>query len=1037
MKQIMSNDRIIWGTKMNWRSSIVMLLILLFGLNVSGYSYNTKITLDLKDVSISSVIHESDIENQTNPQQAVKGVVTDETGMAMPGVNILIKGTDQGAVTDFDGNYQITVNTGDVIVFSYVGYVTQEITYSGQTSINVRLVEDASKLDEVVIIGYGTVTKEEITSAVVSVDAEEFNQGNVSSPAQLLQGKVAGLNIAKAGGDPNQPFSVRLRGLSTFGANSEPLVVIDGTIGGSIDSVDPSDIASINVLKDASAAAIYGTRGSSGVIIITTKSGGSGFSKPILEYNGYVAIESISNTINIANREEFLANGGADLGADTNWLDEVSSNGISLVNNLSFSNSTENGLNYRASINYRDVEGVLDGTGFDQFNARINVSQKLINDKLKLSSIISVTDRDANIGFAQALRYSLNFIPTAPVFENRTAGQLGRDPSLYGGYFETGVQDVYNPVAINTLNSRLEERKSFSGNFKAEYEVIEGLNLSALYSKEVRSTLGGEYFSSLSLFNGSAVNGSASRSLSESSTDLFELLVDYRVDANDFIIDFLGGYSFQQFDFQGFGATNTDFITNDVGFHNLGLGLGIDNNEANVYSYRSEAKLSAYFGRVNVNYKNMVFASASYRREASSRFGENNRWGNFWAVSGGVSVAQLIELPDFVDRLKLRGGYGVTGNEPAPLYAFLERLGKVGSGYVNGEFVPAIAPVSNPNPDLKWEEKGEFNIGLDFGLFDSKLSGSFDYFIRNTTDLLNTIPVPSPPNLFSTSLVNLGELETKGFEAQLNYMAVDNDNFSWDIGANFSTFESVLVNLNEQEDFVTHRGNLGDPGLNNTFVVRVAEGEEIGQIRAAVFAGYNDLGQTLVINQETGEATTERNIDRDGVVVGNGLPDFTFGINNSLKYKNFDLNFFLRGSVGHSLVNIQRAYFEHPSLTGRQNIVLTDNFNSNDTEQDAYHSGYVEKADFIRLDNATLGYNFDLKEKGALDNLRVYISANNLFTITNYSGADPEVRYSDPGPITIGDSRRAYGGDILVPGIDRRVTYLPTSAVTFGINVKF
>ena len=975
-------------------------------------------------------------QNMYSQDNTITGSVKDESGMPLPGASVLVKGTNNGTQTDFDGNFSIEVTKGESLSFSFIGMKTMTILIEDQTVLNITMEDDSNALDEIVIIGYGTVTKEEITSAVVVVDAEDFNQGNVNSPVQLLQGKVAGLNIGKAGGDPNQPFSVRLRGLSTFGANSQPLVVIDGIVGGSIEAVDPSDIASINVLKDASAAAIYGTRGSSGVIIITTKSG-TGYSKATVEYKGYVAIESISNTINVANREQFLANGGADLGADTNWLDEVSRDALSNVHNLSFSNSTQDGLNYRASINYRDVEGVLDGTGFDQFNARLNISQKFLDDKLKLTAIVAITDRDANIGFAQALRYSLNFIPTAPVFENRTADQLGRDPNLYGGYFETNVQDVFNPVAVNNLNTRLEGRKGFSGNFKVEYEIIEGLKLSTNYSKQVGTSLRGEYYSSTSIFNAaSGVNGKASRSIDENTSDLFEILADYNFKTNDFTFDVLGGYSFQQFDFQGFGASNTDFISDDVSFHNLGLGLGIDNKEAGMYSYREEAKLSAYFGRLNVNYKNIAFASASYRREASSRFGENNRWGDFWAASGGVNLTKVFEMTN-VDMLKIRAGYGVTGNEPAPLYAFLERLGRVGSGYVNGEFIPAVAPVSNPNPDLKWEEKAEFNIGIDFGFFDSKLSGSFDYFIRNTTDLLNTIPVPSPPNLFTSTLVNLGELETKGFEAQLNYLAVDKDDFSWDIGANFSTFKTTLVKLNNQEGFVQFRGNLGAPGLNNTNVIRVAEGEEIGQIRAAISAGYNDLGQTLVINQETGDPTTERNIDRDGVVVGNGLPDFTYGINNTLRYKNFDLNFFLRGVSGHSLVNIQRAYFEHPRLTGRLNIVITDNFNSEDTELEAYHSGHVEDASFLKLDNATFGYNFNLPEKGALSNIRIYVSGNNLFTITDYSGSDPEVRYADAGPINTGNPRVTYGGDILSPGMDRRATYFPTRTISFGINVKF
>ncbi len=972
-------------------------------------------------------------------ESTITGTVSDSNGVPVPGASVVIKGTKTGVATDFDGNYSISASPEDILAFSYIGYLGQEVSVGNQSIIDVSLEEDVAKLDEVVVVGYGTQKKEEITSAITKVDAEDFNNGNVNSPSQLLQGKVAGLNIAREGGDPNQPFTIRLRGLSTFGANSQPLVIIDGVIGGSINAVDPTDIESINVLKDAAAGAIYGTRGSSGVIIITTKSG-TGKTKAELEYNAYVAVESLANIIPIANREQFLANGGLDLGSDTDWLKETTRDAISNVHNIAFTSSTATGLSYRASINYRDLQGTTRGTGREQLNGRINVTQRLMNDRLKLTGIVSTTETKANLGFRQAPRYALTFNPTAPVFENRSAQDLGRDPNQFGGYFETGVQDVFNPVAINELAKREEDIRVLLMNFKADYEVVQGLTTSFNFSRQTTTTLGGEFFPSTAIFGGSGVNGRASRFANDDRSTLAEFTTTYSSSVGDFNYNILGGYSYQQFDFQGLSASNTDFITNEVGFDNLGLGLGINNQQANVGSGRSEAKLSAFFGRLNLNYKNTAFISTSIRSEESSRFGPNNRRGTFWAISGGLNLDQVFDV-EAVDLLKLRAGYGITGNEPVGRLEFLQRLGAVGQGFVNGQFVTAIGPVSNPNPDLKWEEKGEFNIGLDFALFDSKLSGSFDYFIRNTTDLLNSVDVPSPPNIFTRSILNLGELETKGLEFQVNYEAVANDNFTWDIGGNISTFETVLVNLNDQENFVLFEGNLGAPGLAGILPIIVEEGAELGQIRAGIFAGYNDAGQTLIINQETGEPTTERNIERDGVVVGNGLPDFTFGLNNSFKYKNWDLNFLLRGAVGHSLVNIPRAYWEHPGLGGRQNFVVTKFFNPDDTELDAYHSGYVEKADFLRLDNATLGYNVEMKDSSPIKALRLYLAGNNLFTITGYTGSDPEVRYADVGPTEGGNTAPVFGSrgrleNILVPGIDRRNTAFPVRTVTFGINIK-
>jgi iron complex outermembrane receptor protein len=994
----------------------------------------TNKNISVKKLSIEEIYSET-IEVIIQPLRVTGRVTSSTDGAALPGVNIIVKGTRTGTVTDVDGNFTIEApDENSVLTFSFIGYVAEDVVINGRSTINVTMTDDIQSLQEVVVVGYGTQKKGEITSSITRVSEEEFNRGNINDPTQLLQGKVAGLQIAKAGGNPNQPFSVRLRGLSTLGANAEPLVVIDGTIGGSLSTVDPNDIASIDVLKDASAGAIYGTRGSTGVIIVTTKSG-MGVTTPAFEYSGFASIESISNTINVANREQFLQYGGIDYGSNTNWLDEVSRDAVSHVHNFAFTGSSAGGLSYRASLNYREIQGVVGETGFDRINARINVNQKLLNDKLSITGIVSVTNRDANEGFAQALRYALTLNPTAPVFENRSEEALGRDPNLYGGFFETGVQDVFNPIALNAQNSRTSKANDLLANFNVEYEILKGWKIGSNFSKQTTSGVGGEFYANNALFSGIGMNGRATRSNSETSTDLFELTSTYNGQVGDFNFNLLGGYSFQHFEFEGFTSYNTDFITNGVGFNNLGLGLGINNQQASLSSFREEANLAAYFGRINLNYKDLAFFSSSLRREASSRFGANNRWGNFWAVSGGFDIDRMFDIPN-IDQLKFRAGYGVTGNEPAQRYAYLERLGRVGTGFVNGQYVPAIAPVSNPNPDLKWEEKGEFNVGLDFALLKSRLSGSIDYFIRNTSDLLNNVPVPSPPNLFGSSLVNLGEMETKGVELQLNYLIINKNDFQWSFAGNLSTFRSTLVKLNNTENAVQYRGNLGAPGLNNTFVVRVAEGERIGQIRASQFVGYDEQGRTLMLDSE-GNPTTDRNLDRDGIIAGNGLPDFTIGFSNNVVYKSFDMNFFFRGAFGHSLVNIQRAYWEHPLVAGRQNIVITDNFNPNDAEQDAYHSGYVEKADFLRLDNASIGYTVKLRPDHFIKNLRFYIAGNNLLTFTKYSGSDPEVRYSDPGPITEGSTALGYGGDILVPGIDRRVTYLPTRSIQLGLNLKF
>ncbi len=959
-------------------------------------------------------------------EKTISGKVSDENGAGLPGVNILVKNTNIGSITDVDGNYRLSApDNASALVFSYVGYLTQEVTIGDQNTINVTLGPDIASLSEVVVVGYGTQQKKEITSAISTVSSEEFNKGNVNNPQQLLQGKVAGLTVTRAGGDPNQDFTVRMRGLTTLGANSEPLVVIDGVIGGSLNLIDPNDIETIDVLKDASAAAIYGTRGSSGVIIITTKSGRTG-GKASFEYNGYLSAEEIGNVIDIASPERFVQLGGNDLGYKTDWLDEVSQTALSQVHNIAFSNSTEN-LSYRASINYRDIEGVLAGSGFNQLNGRLNISQKLLNNRLTLTSTVAVTQRDADVGYSQALRYALNFNPTAPVF-------VDNDPAL--GYYETKVQDVFNPVALNALNTRLVRRKSFLGNFQAQYEIIDGLKLSGNYSFQTISDLEGEYANSQAWFGGQRNNGSASRRTKDDLNELFELTGTYVGSTDAFNYTLLGGYSYQKLGFDEFSITNTDFISDEVTFYDLESGLGISDPAGikSVASQREESKLISFFGRVNLNFSDAYYLSASYRREGSSKFGANNRWGNFWAASGGVNITQLVTIP-VLDNLKVRAGYGVTGNPPVQNYAFLETLGAGPLGYSNGEYIPSIGPQSNPNPDLKWEEKGEFNAGIDFALLNFRLSGAVDYYIRNTTDLLNSVSVPSPPNQFGSSLVNIGELETKGFEVQLDYLVIDKPDFDWNIGANYSTFNTKLIRFNELANTNLLIANIGAPGLNNTYIVRLAEGEEIGQIMASPFVRY-DEGGVAVMRDKEGNETTNRNSD-DFIVAGHGLPDFNLGINNSFKYKQFDLNFFFRGSFGHSLANIQRAYFEHSSNVGKGNIVVTKHFTEADKGSDAWHDGYVEKASFMKLDNASLGYTFLFPEGSAFRNLRLYVTGQNIFTITGYSGSDPEVRYYDPGPTTEGNRQNQYGGNILAPGIDRRVTYLPTRTYTFGVNLGF
>ena len=957
----------------------------------------------------------------------------------LPGVNVVLKGTSIGTVTDVEGNYSITIpdDEGAVLIFSSVGYTSQEIAVGGRSIIDLMLIPDITALEEIVVIGYGTQQKKEVTSAIVSVQEDEFNKGNVNRAAELLQGKVAGLDIARPGGNPNQPYTVRLRGLNTIGANSEPLIVIDGIVGGEIDAVDPNDIKSIEVLKDASAAAIYGTRGSAGVLIITTKSGKGVSGKPTLDYNGYVAFENISNTIDIASVDEFLELGGQDFGARTDWMEEVTRTGVSNVHNISISNST-NDLTYRAAINYRSIEGVIkDAAEFKQFNARFNVSQKFLNNKLTIGATAALTSKVSNLGYQQTLAYALTFNPTAPVLENRSDVDLGgRDPNKWGGYFETQVQNRFNPVAINALNTNDQKLNRLVGSLSADYEIIDGLVLAAIYTLQRGSIIGGEYSNSTAWFGSGkdGYNGTATRNAYDDTNHQFDGTITYYGERGGLNYNIIGGYSYNYFSYENYFARNTDFISDNFLYHNLGAGKGLttDGGIKDMGSRKEESKLAAFFGRANFNFSDGYFLSASYRREGSSKFGANNRWGDFWALSGGVDFANILDLSYF-QALKLRAGYGVNGNLPNEYAAYLVTLGTSPGGYANGEFIPSVAPRTNPNPDLKWEEKAELNIGVDFTFMQSRLSGSIDYFTRDTKDLINWVGVPSPPNQVNTTLMNVGQIQTNGVEVQLFFEAINKGDFRWNIGGTYATAKTKLIKWNANEEVVDlYGGNLGAPGLNGTLVVKTSEGEELGQLLAQPFVRYEN-GVAVMLNLDDTETTL---IDRDEFrVVGSALPDFTAGLTNTFAYKNFDLNIFFRGVFGHSLANVSRAYFEHQSVIGRGNIVKTDGFSIDDTQSEAWHSNYVENASFVKLDNLSLGYSFNFNESSAFRTLRVYLTGQNLLTFTNYLGGDPEVRYYDTGSITEGNRNQSFTGNNLFPGVDRRVTYPPTRTFTIGVTV--
>ena len=965
-------------------------------------------------------------------QKTISGIITDsDTGEALIGANVLAKGTTVGTITDIDGSYSINVPQGtEALIISYTGYSDQEVLIGNQTSISVALGA-GELLDEVVVVGYGTQKSKEITSAVASVSEEDFNVGNVNDPAQLLQGKVAGLTITRANGDPNGQLGIRLRGLSTIGAQAEPLVILDGVPGATLSNIDPRDIETIDVLKDGSAAAIYGTRGSSGVIIVTTKKGAKGTSK--INYNGYVATESIARTPDISTAAEFRAAGGNDAGSTTDWYDEISQTGLAHAHNLSLSGGTE-ATSYRASFNYRDFEGVVLNTGFDQINGSLSLSQKALNNKLNVGLNLIATDRKSDIGLPEAFRYATIFNPTSAVFNDD------------GTYNNPSGFDVFNPVAMVELAEVVQDRFELLANITASYNITDNLKITGSYAKQKDDIVVSEFYPSNLIYRGgTARNGLARKVGINRFNDLFEGTLQYTGQANAFSYTLLAGTSYQEFNFSGFGVESGGFLLDFNGFNQLGQAADNFDGLARIASFGDLYRIQAQFGRANLNFDDTYFLSASVRREGSDRFGEDNRFGIFPAVSAGVNLAKLANLSN-VDNLKLRVGYGVTGNLPNENNLFASVFDPGPRFFSDGDFVPSFGPTRNPNPDLQWETKTEINVGVDFALLDSRLRGAIDVFNRTTEDLILDTPVPVPPNLAESTFLNVAQFSTNGVELALTYDVVKNSNFSYTPSFIFTSYNTVLDEYleNTPSEF---RANLGAPGQNidqaGLGLILLEEGQALGQIVAPVWGGTDEMGNNLFVDQQTGNLVAPSETDADDwVIVGNGLPDFEMSLNNSFNFGDFDLNLFFRGSFGHSLVNTYRAFYEFFPENAGANSINSDEANP-DVTSASYNDTHVENASFVRLDNASFGYTFDTANNDKIGSARIYIAGQNLFTITGYTGVDPEVRLGDEGSVDNGGrpNNDLFGVepllDVLAPGIDRRNTYFNTRTVTFGLNITF
>jgi TonB-linked SusC/RagA family outer membrane protein len=950
--------------------------------------------------------------------QQISGNISDETG-PLPGATIIVQGSTTGTVADFDGNYSISAVTGDVLVFSYVGFSAQEVSVASQNTIDVVLMP-SNELEEVLVTGYGSQQQKEITSAVVSVGSESFNQGAISDVSQLLTGKVAGLSIYNRGGNPNSGSTIRVRGLSTIGANSSPLVVIDGVIGATLENVDPNDLESITVLKDASAAAIYGSRGSSGVILVTTKKGTPG--KAQISYNGTLTQSSILNQITNMSPSEFVAAGGRDLGSQTDWLDAVTRDAITQYHSLSAAGGNGRS-NYRVSANIRNNEGILENSGFDSFNTRLNFSTTALNDRLKIEFNSSFTQRDQENGWNESLRYATLYNPTAPIYA--VDSPYAFNGAQFGGYFETlGLFDSYNPVSIINQNLNNGERRTFNYGINLNYKLTGNITAYFTHANQSNDYANRVYFRTTSLWNNNDGYGGADSPVRKGAAEIYEQNSDFQLNelyatwnknTDNMNLAVTAGYSYQKENFNQVFFALGDFPGDEIDYidaieYSQDL-LNAGNINANS-DRNPDTEIDAFFARLNLTLNNNIFINASLRREGSTKLGADNRYGTFPAISVGADLAQMLDLSG-VQQLKPRISYGVTGNLPQGIGLSQEIRGwSWGGGAAAGGSTNLLRAA---NPDLQWEEKSELNFGLDFTM--DRLTASLDIYQQETSNLILNRVVDAAVYGFDRRFENAGTISSDGFELALNYEVND----SWSTGITLSSNSATLDEYVQDADTF---GNLGSPGQNSTNVTRVKVGEPIGQLWGPVWDGTVTNGsQNFVDVNGDGELVVGQNNALDDnvdfEVLGNGIPDLEFSWNNIVTIGDYTINAAFRGAFGHSLVNTFRAFYEPRVGSQKSYNYINTSLANNDIKNANFSSLYVEEADFFKLDNITIS-------RPITDNINMYLNVQNAFVITDYTGSDPEPALFD-----------LLDGNLLAPGIDRRNSYYSARSFTLGLNIKF
>jgi len=971
------------------------------------------------------------------PKNMVKGKVLDSKGLPLPGVTVVVKGTSVGTITDFNGEFTLAIpEQGEVLQFSFIGFQSQEIPVGTQKNFNVQLEEEVTQLDEIVAIGYGVQRKSDLTGATSRLTEENMNKAVSTSPVEMMQGRISGVNITQNNGEPGAGMSVRVRGTNSIRAGQDPLYVVDGVPldnaditpdGGSASGITGSanknpisflnsdDIESIDILKDASSTAIYGARGANGVVLITTKKGKQG--EGTLTYDGYVGVSTIREKLDMLSADEFRSyrkadgTGLKDLGGSVNWQDEIYRTALTHSHNLSFGGGTEKHT-YRASMGYIDQEGIVETTGMERFNGKMMVTQKAINNRLNLTgSLIASHVKDSRAPIGETGGYEGDVILTALKL-NPTYPVYNED----GSYFQYSANER-NPMAMLKLTDDKTRTDHIIANISAEFEIVKNLKYKVnvgldhtVAEREVNQNNELIYLSN---------KGEADVNSIRATNKLIENYITWLKNiGQDHRLNFLLGHAYQDFKLSTKKMNVNGFEVEDI-LYTDNLEYGNFSN-ANVSSSATESELQSFFGRVNYTFKDRYLFTLTGRYDGSSRFGENNKYGFFpsGAFAWRASEEEFLKGSNVISNLKFRLGWGKTGNQEIPNKISLRSVGTDpnANGYFNGTLTPGITYQRTLNEDIQWETTRQIDFGIDYGFLDDRLSGTVDLFHKKTKDVLLEIPsnMPAPT---STQWLNVPGLEiiNKGIELNLTGIMMQKDDFYWDAGVNFSYVKNNVKNLPVT---LIETGNASGQGLTDTRVQVIANDEPVGTFYGRVFQGFDSNGNSIYKTDSDGKEVME--------YLGSALPDYTFSLTSKLEFKKFDFSMLWYGQSGNKVYNnTANALFTKTALNSGQNVTKkVMNSDESGSNANAFSSRFVEDGAFLRLSNVTLGYTLNTETVSWLSKARIYVTGNNLLLITGYNGYDPEVNTD------------ASENGVPSMGIDF-TSYPRARTFTFGVNLQF